>query len=229
MMFATIGQSSRLDAQEVQPGSQGPARPAASGAEAQQSQQAAAKNEAKEADATEAFRHSSAVRFIARLTGLSLDQAYWSCVVLNFAIVFVLVWMGLRKVLPGVFKSRSEAIQRGIEEARKTSEEARRRLTEVEGRLSRLDVEIAEMRRQADENAGAEEKRILAETEEERRRIVASAEQEIALAANTARRDLKSYAAELAVELARKKIQVGKDTDQALVREFTARLGKDGN
>jgi F-type H+-transporting ATPase subunit b len=90
-------------------------------------------------------------------------------------------------------------------------------------------VEITEMRREAEENAAIEEKRIAAETEEERRRIVASAEQDIALAAASARRELKSYAAGLAMDLAEKKIRVGKDTDEALVREFTGQLGKDGN
>ena len=52
----------------------------------------------------------------------------------------------LRKKLPGYFSGRTAAIQKGIEEARKTSEDARRRLTDVEGRLSRLDAEIAAMR-----------------------------------------------------------------------------------
>jgi len=85
------------------------------------------------------------------------------------------------------------------------------------------------MRREAEENAKAEEQRILAAGEEERRRIVASAEQEIEMAANAARRELKSYVAELAVELAEKKIRVSKDADEALVRAFTAELGKDGN
>ncbi len=49
----------------------------------------------------------------------------------------------------------------------------------MEGRLSRLDADIAAMRREADENAKAEEQRILAAGEEERKRIVASSEQEI--------------------------------------------------
>jgi F-type H+-transporting ATPase subunit b len=135
----------------------------------------------------------------------------------------------MRKMLPGYFKGRTSTIQKGIEEARKMSEDARRRLAEVEGRLSRLDTEIAGMRREADENAKAEEQRLLAAGEEERRRIVASAEQEIEMAANTARRELKAYVAELAVQLAEKKIRVSNDTDQALVRAFTAQMGKDGN
>jgi F-type H+-transporting ATPase subunit b len=85
------------------------------------------------------------------------------------------------------------------------------------------------MKQEADENAKAEEQRLKAAGEEERRRIVASAEQEIEIAANAARRELKTYVAELAVQLAEKKIRVTKDTDEALVRAFTAQLGKDGN
>jgi F-type H+-transporting ATPase subunit b len=147
----------------------------------------------------------------------------------NFAVLVVVLWLLTRKKLPALLKARTESIQKGIEEARKTSEEAGRRLTEVEGRLSRLDAEITEMRREADEGARSEEKRMLAEVEGERQRIVTAAEQEIAMAAAAARRDLKSYAAALAVDLAEKKIRVDKDADQALVREFTASLGRDGN
>jgi F-type H+-transporting ATPase subunit b len=226
MLFAVVQGSPalRLNAQESQPSTGDAARPA-SEAPSQES----GKNETKETDPTEALRHSNAVRWIARKTGLSVDQAYWLCFLINFGIIFVGLAWPLWKRLPGMFKGRTRAIQSGIEEARKTSEEARRRLTEVEGRLARLDVEITEMRREAEQNAALEEKRIVAETEEERQRIVASAEQAIALAAASARRELRSYAAELAVDLAAKKIHVGKDTDEALVREFTAHLGKDGN
>jgi F0F1-type ATP synthase membrane subunit b/b' len=49
------------------------------------------------------------------------------------------------------------------------------------------------------------------------------------MAANAARRELKAYVGELAIELAEKKIRVNKDTDEALVRVFTSQLGKDGN
>jgi F-type H+-transporting ATPase subunit b len=177
----------------------------------------------------DAIRHSPSVKWIARHTGLTDNQAYWLCFVLNFAVIFFFMARLMRKKLPGYFSGRTAAIQKGIEEARKMSEDARRRLADVEGRLSRLDAEIAGMQREADENAKAEERRIVAAGEEERKRIVASAEQEIEMAANSARRELKSYVAELAIELAEKKVRVNKDTDEALVRAFTAQLGKDGN
>ena len=186
-------------------------------------------HEVKEGGEADAIRNAPAVKFIARHTGLTNNQAYWLCIGLNFAVIFFAIAGLLRKKLPGYFGGRTAMIQKGIEEARKTSEDARRRLADVEGRLSRLDTEIASMRREADENAKAEEQRILAAGEEERRRIVASAEQEIEMTANAARRELKAYVAELAVELAEKKIRVSKDTDEALVRAFTTQLGKDGN
>ena len=177
----------------------------------------------------DAIRNAPAVKWIAKQTGLTKNQAYWLCIGLNFAMIFLAIAGLMRKILPGYFKGRTSTIQKGIEEARKMSEDARRRLAEVEGRLSRLDSDIAAMQREADENAKAEEQRLLAAGEEERRRIVTSAEQEIEMAANTARRELKAYVAELAVQLAEKKIRVSNDTDEALVRAFTAQMGKDGN
>jgi len=177
----------------------------------------------------DAIRHSPSVKWIARRTGLTVDQAYWLCLALNFAVIFFFMARLLGKMLPGYFRGRTSTIQKGIEEARKMSEDARSRLSDVEGRLSRLDAEIAGMQREADENARAEEQRLLAAGEEERRRIVSSAEQEIEMAANSARRELKAHAAELAVQLAEKKIRVSQDTDEALVRAFTTQMGKDGN
>jgi F-type H+-transporting ATPase subunit b len=223
---ANPGGGLKLHAQE--PGLQ--AAPAAPHpGDIEREEQKLAKEESKSADPAENLRHSSAVRWIARVTGLSIDGAFWICMFLNFAVIFFAVVIPLRKRLPGFFRSRTESIQRRVEEARKTSEEARRRLAEVEGRLSRLDAEITEMRREADEGARSEEKRMRAELELERERILTAAEQEITMAAGAARRELKSYAAELAVGLAEKRIRVDKDADQALVREFTASLGRDGN
>jgi F-type H+-transporting ATPase subunit b len=213
-----------LRAQETAPATDSKAVHAADQAEKEKGKQ-----EEKAGGEADAIRHSPAVNFLARHTGLSNDVVYWICIGLNFAVIFIgIAWL-MRKNLPGYFSGRTSTIQKGIEEARKASEDARQRLNEVEGRLSRLDTEIASMRREADENAKAEEQRILAAGEEERRRIVASSEQEIEMTANAARRELKSYVSELAIELAEKKIRVSKDTDEALVRSFTAQMGKDGN
>ena len=112
-----------------------------------------------------------------------------------------------------------------MQEAQKASEEARRRLAEIESRLMKLDVEIGTMRDAAEKEGAAEEARIQAAAEEDARKMVDSAEQEIAAAAKAARRQLTAYAADLAVGLAQKQIHVDAATDQALVRNFAGQLG----
>jgi len=222
-MFASLSVFSPARAQEssATPHAQAPGRePAPATGEV--------KGNEKGGEESNPVRNSPAVQWISKKTGLSLDAAYWLCIGINFAVVFLFIAYMLRKKLPGYFSSRTAAIQKGIEEARKMSEEARARLTEVEGRLSRLGADIAAMRTEAEGNAKSEEQRIAQSSEEERQRIVASAQQEIDMAANAARRDLKAYAGELAIDLAEKKIRVNEQTDEALVREFTTRLGKDG-
>jgi len=215
---------------ETQPTPQVQTAPAEGNRQTAGSENAGKKEEGgKEADPNDVFRHSDAVKFVSRLTGLDLDTAYWVCIVLNFIVVFAILWLLLRKALPTVFRNRTEAIQRRLEEARKASEESRVRLTAVEERLSRLDTEIGQMRREAEASAQAEEDRVMAAAEEERRRIVESAEQEIAHAASTARRELKAYVAELAVDLAGKNIRIAENTDEKLVRHFASRLGKDSH
>ena len=181
----------------------------------------------QESDSNDAFRHSDSVKLVARITGLSLDAAYWLCIVLNFILVVGILWVLLRMAIPAAFRNRTEAIQKRLEEARKASEDARHRLTEVEARLSKLDSEIERMRREAEAGFKTEEERVMKAAEEERQRIVQSTEQEIATAANAARRELKAYVAELAVSLAEKKMRITESTDETLVRHFASRLGKD--
>src|SRR5581483_3314535 len=143
-------------------------------------------------------------------------------------------WAG-RKFLPGIFRDRTAAIQKAMQDAQKASEEAGRKLAEIESRLQKLDVEIGMMRDTAEKEGASEEARIKAAAEEDARKIIAGAEQEIAAAAKAARRQLTAHASDLAVGLAQKQIHIDAATDQALVRNFAADLGagnkpgKDGN
>jgi len=190
---------------------------------------------AGEDDDTAQFKQSASVRMLAKLTGGNLQHAYWLAVLLNFAVIAaVLVWAG-RKYLPGMFRDRTASIQRAMAEARRASEDANRRLGEIESRLSKLGDEIAAMKAAGETDLAAEEARIKAAAEEDGRKIVESAEQEIAAAAKAARRDLTAYAADLAITLAKKQIHVDAGTDASLVRSFSERLagadssGKDKN
>jgi F-type H+-transporting ATPase subunit b len=179
----------------------------------------------EEKDEMAEFKQSASVKLIARLTGLKdLQQAYWLSVVLNFVVIAgVIVWAA-RKYLPGIFRDRTAAIQKAMQEAQKASEEARSKLAEIEARLKKLDSEIDAIREAAQREGAAEEARLQAAAEEDARKIVASAEQEIAAAAKAARRQLTAHAADLAVGLAQKQIRVDAATDQSLVRSFSGQL-----
>jgi len=181
--------------------------------------------EAEEKDETEQFKKSGAVRMIARLTNMEIEHAYWLSTIINFLVIAGIIGWAGRKALPRMFRDRTAAIQKAMQEAQKSSEEARRKLAEIESRLQKLDVEIGMMRDAAEKEGAAEEARIQAAAQEDARKIVASAEQEIAAAAKTARRQLTAYAADLAVGLAQKQIHLDPATDQALVRSFAGQLG----
>ena len=194
------------------------------------------KKDKEEKDEMEEFKHSASVQAIHRLTGISVQQSYWASYIFNFAVIAgLIIWAG-RKYLPGIFRDRTNAIQKAMQEAQKASAEARQKLAEIETRLQKLDVEIGMMRDAAEREGEAEEARIKAAAEEDAKKIVASAEQEIAAAAKAARRQLTSYAADLAVGLAQKQIHVDAATDKNLVSNFAGQLGsasepsgKDGN
>ena len=191
--------------------------------------------EAAGEDETAEFKQSASVQWIAKTTGLSVNRAFLLSDVLNFLVIAALIIWAARKYLPGMFSGRTAAIQKAMQEAQKASDEARRRLAEIESRLMRLDGEIGMMRDAAEKEAAAEEARIQAAAQEDARKMVESAQQEIASAAKTARRGLTAYAADLAVALAKKQIHVDAATDRSLVRNFydelgssTGGVGKDG-
>ncbi len=170
------------------------------------------------------FKHSASVRWVAKATGLSVNQVYWLSVAVNFGVIAGVIFWALKKNLPAVFRNRTNQIQKAMEEARKASEDANRRLEEIAARLSHLDAEIAAMRSSADTDAAAEEARAQAAAQEDARKIVESAEQEITSAAKIARRELTAHAASLAVSLAEKQIEISQATDQALVSSFVKEL-----
>lgn len=176
---------------------------------------------AGEEDDTAAFKSSPSVVFLARITGLDLRHAYWLAVLLNFIVIAAVLFWAARKYLPGAFRARTAAIQQAMEEARRASEDANRRLAAVEARLAKLGDEISAMKASGEADLAAEEARIKAAAEEDGRKIVESAEQEITAAAKAARRDLTSYAADLAISLAKKQIHVDPATDSSLVRNFS--------
>jgi F-type H+-transporting ATPase subunit b len=216
-----LGPAPRLHAQEQAPVA------AQSGSESTPAAQSAEKKEQPEADENDVYRHSTAVKTLGAKLGLDPEQASALFTLLNLAVLVLLVGWFLVKTLPKTFRNRNDALQKHLVEARAASREASSRLGNVEARLAKLDEQIAAMRAQAEKDAQADEQRIKASVEEEKKKILTAAEQEIATATVQARRQIQQYAAELAVDQAAKKLVVTAETDRLLVQEFARRLGGD--
>ena len=152
------------------------------------------------------------------------EQAGTAFEVLNFVILAALMGWLLARLLPKTFRNRTSVIQKQLVDARSATEEANARLNNVEARLGKLDGEIAALRTQAERDAAAEGERMRASVEEEKAKILAAAEQEIATATTQARRQIQTFAAELAIDQAAKKLVVSAETDRLLVQEFARRL-----
>lgn len=163
-----------------------------------------------------------------RKLGIGPNTSFAISIAFNFLGIALIVYVLVKSKVPQAFRERTAAIQKGIKEAQAASADAARRLRDIEARLARLDTEVAEIRTSAEQEAAAEEKRIKQAAEEDKQKVLQAVETEIDAIARNARRELKGYAASLAVDLASRKIHVDDPTDHALVREFVDQLGKDG-
>ena len=178
-------------------------------------------------DENDAYRKSPAVQAFGRAVGLNADQAATAFTWLNFLVLAGLVLLFLIKALPKAFRDRNTAIQKHLVDARTATEEASIRLNSVEERLSKLDGQIAGLREQAEKDSVLDEQRIKASVEDEKAKILAAAEQEIAAATTHAQRSIQQYAAELAIEQAARKLSISAETDRLLVQNFARKLGGD--
>jgi F-type H+-transporting ATPase subunit b len=183
--------------------------------------------EKQEEDENEQYRHSDTVRALGAKLGLNAEQAATAFTVLNFAVLAALIGWFLVKNLPKTFRDRNTTLQKQLVDARTATEEASARLNSVEDRLSKLDGQIAAMRVQAEKDSAHDEERIKASVEDDKKKILAAAEQEIAAATATAQRQIQQYAAELAIEQAARKLVVTAETDRLLVQNFAQRLTGD--
>jgi F-type H+-transporting ATPase subunit b len=178
----------------------------------------------EEQEENASLKHAKPIQWLARKIDWSVHGTHLLLSVLNFAIIVVIALWAARKFLPGMFRNRSASIQQALEEARAASLDANRRLADIENRLRQLDVEIGQMQASAEKEGDAEDVRIQKAAEEDIRKVVLTAKQEIDTAAKQARRELATHTASLAIALARQQINVDSNTDQVLVRSFASKL-----
>jgi F-type H+-transporting ATPase subunit b len=180
----------------------------------------------EEQDNPDKFRHSPMVASAARVFHLSVEAMARIFEIINFAIIALAVGIPLFRFMPKFLRNRAEKIRTDIDSARKMTEDANSRLSAIEAKLSGLGDEIAKFRAQVEHDSLQDEARIKAALEEESARIVAAAEQEIGVAAAQARRGLRHFAAELAIEQAGKQLVLTPEIDSALIAEFVSDVSR---
>jgi F-type H+-transporting ATPase subunit b len=174
------------------------------------------------------FRHSASVKYLAKVFGVDVETAAKIFEYLNFAILAGAVLFALLKFLPKTFKAQRAEIQHKLEDARTATETANQRLAAVEQKLARLDEEIAAISKQAEKDSVDDEARIKASIETERQRIVEAVTRDVAAASSAAQRELKRFAAGLAVDRAAQRLTLSEEDDRALVSEFSDSLARNG-
>jgi F-type H+-transporting ATPase subunit b len=188
---------------------------------------ATAETPRSEEDQENGFLNAPIVHKMAHALNLSEPAARTLFLAINFLIIFFGIAIPLVRIMPKVFRKRAQNLGHDLDLARKATEEARQRMSAVEAKLAGLDQEIAHFRAQIEQESRQDETRIKATLQEESQRVLAAAEQEITAAAAHARRSLRSFAADLAIEQASRQIVLTPETDRALIHDFIGQVAEE--
>jgi F-type H+-transporting ATPase subunit b len=151
----------------------------------------------------------------------------------NFAILVVGLGYLVAKTFPPMFKARNEEIQKGITEAQALKKDAEKRAADVEARMQTLGKEIDKLRAESKSEMQQESERIRQETAKQIARIESQAAQEIDSTVKLIRRDLKAYAAQLAIDLAEQRVRGKLDANtegavfDAFIQDLQRQPGKE--
>jgi F0F1-type ATP synthase membrane subunit b/b' len=150
--------------------------------------------------------------------------AFWRWI--NFVILAAGLGYLMAKTLPGFFESRGSAIQKEISEAQQAKRDSDQRAAAIDKRVSGLGAEIEAFRVQSRAEMEREGERIRQETAVQIRKINDQAQIEIESAGKAARREVRLYAANLALDLAAQRIRARLDpnTEAGLIGNFIGDL-----
>jgi len=146
--------------------------------------------------------------------------------IINFGILFFVLFKFGKKPLQAFLKQRTELIEKGLKEAKEAKELAQKALAEVEERLKTKDKEIEEIISSARESGGKEKARLIEEGNRMKERILEQARTNIEYEVKRAKDAIMEEAAAIAVELAEKKLKekLTKEEQLKLLEESLAKI-----
>lgn len=169
------------------------------------------------------------VKWTARTFNMSVEQAATIYQLANFTLIVLLIGVPLVRVMPKIFRKRSQTLTYNLQTAREATEQANARLRVVEEKLSGLGDEIKKLQAQVEQESLEDEKRVKTSLAEESARIVESTEQELSVAVAHARRGLRNFAADLAIEQAAKQMVLTPEADRELISDFISGVNGNGS
>ncbi|MBN1271504.1 MAG: ATP synthase F0 subunit B [Candidatus Aminicenantes bacterium] len=137
----------------------------------------------------------------------------------NFIVLFGGLTLVLYKPVKKFLAQRTKDVSVALKEAEKLKAEMEAKIKESGERLARLNEDIDRIKKQAIEEGEQEKERIIKLAEKEAGRIRRIAEQEVEMILKSGEKELREYAAELAVEAAREKVKkkITKDLHTVLI------------
>lgn len=149
---------------------------------------------------------------------------------INFGLLFALLFWKARKPIQDFFADRRSAIRKDLDEAAALERRARESYAQWQRRLVDLDRELAEIRATAQERAEAERASLLADARAAAERIRADAATAVEHELRRARANLRDEASQLAIELASGILreQVTPQDRDRLIDEFIERVAAPG-
>lgn len=165
------------------------------------------------------------LRPAARATHLSTGLLWTIIWLINLGILLWVLYFVFYRMkswsLPGLMRNRTQTIRRRLAEAEEAVAEATERLRSIEARLAGVDAEVAALQAQTRQEAELEYRRLTAESAAEAEKIAHMAARQMEASSQTARQELRHYAAELAVAVAERRLRrdVNAEMDETLVRQ----------
>ncbi len=145
---------------------------------------------------------------------------------LNLALLVWVIYYFLHKPLGKYFRERRDRIHSDLVIAAEEYEEASQLLEEAEKQVRRIEDELQRVRREAEKEAEKERQRIREQAERDAEKIVEGARREIDGLTRSAQKQLRDYAAQLAVELAEERIRrdMSEQDEARVIERFLTRL-----
>lgn len=144
----------------------------------------------------------------------------------NFAILAGVLVYFLKAPIAAYLASRSTQIRQDLVTAAEMRTAASAQLAEIEQKMRSLPAELDALKRRGAEDVQAEKTRIAQAAAEERNRLLEHTRREIDSRLRVARRELTAHAAELAVRVARQRIEstITPDDQLRMVDRYASQL-----